>query len=137
MLWIIDCALKAGPGSHLAGASLRRSGELDRLRFGSESPIAHLAVVEVPAHRVARRRGMAAGDRVADRDVLELEGFEIGALPFGPVRRDADALPRDDEAAEIFEKMRELRIAGRGSDRAMEGEIRLDRRLAPHHAPAA
>ena len=62
--------------------------------------------------------------------MLALKGFEIGALTLRPGRRNPNALPRDDEPAEIFEKVRELRIAGRGSDRAMKREIFFDRRFA-------
>ena len=81
-------------------------------------------------HGVARSFGVTGQDRFADRDVLALKGFEIGALTLRPVRRNPNALPRDDEAAEIFEKVRELWIAGRSGDRAVKREIFLDSRFA-------
>src|SRR5580700_5767495 len=64
--------------------------------------------------------------------MLALKGLEISALPLGTVRRDPDALARDDEAPEIFEKVRELRIAGRGGDGAVKREILGDCGLATH-----
>src|ERR1700687_3337906 len=62
--------------------------------------------------------------------MLALEGFKIGALAFGSMRGDADALARNDEAPEIFEDMRKLRIVGRRRDGAVKGEILVDRALA-------
>ena len=41
-----------------------------------------------------------------------------------------DRLPRNDEAAEIFQKSAELRIAGGVGDRAMESEILIDGHFA-------
>jgi hypothetical protein len=81
-------------------------------------------------HGVARSFGVTGQDRFADRDMLALKGFEISALTLRPVRCHPNALPRDDEAAEIFKKVRELWIAGRGGDRAVKREIFLDCRLA-------
>ena len=42
----------------------------------------------------------------------------------------ADALPRNDEASEIFQEPSELRVAGGICDTAMEGKILVDRRIA-------
>src|SRR5205085_3968364 len=102
------------------------------LRLGGKPPIARLAVAEVLPHRLARRRGIARGDRVADRDMLPLESFEISALALRAMGCDPDALARDDEATEIFEEMRKLRVAGRRGDGAVKREILVDRRLAAH-----
>src|SRR6202035_3166282 len=81
-------------------------------------------------HRLARRRRIARRDRGKDRDMLTLKGFEIGALAFGTVCRDPDALAGNDEASEIFEEMRELRVAGRRGDHPMKRKILVDRALA-------
>ena len=80
------------------------------------------------ASRAASASPAAIASEIAS--MLALEGFEIGALALRPMRGDADALPRDDEAAEIFEKMRELRVAGRRGDRPVKGEILVDRAFA-------
>ena len=63
--------------------------------------------------------------------MLALDHFEIGALPFGPVGGNPDALARNNVMAEIFEKMRKLRIAGGGGDGAVKSEILVNRTLAP------
>src|SRR5262249_61226575 len=44
--------------------------------------------------------------------------------------RHPDGLPRDDEAAEVIEKARELRIAGGVRNPAVKGEILIDCRIA-------
>src|SRR5580704_12203925 len=105
--------------------ALALSAGVDKDLFG-KTAIAHLAVRQVPAHRFARRCRVARPDRAIDRAVLVLDHFEIGALAFGAMGSDADGLPRDDEATEIFVKPRELRIAGRRGDGAVEGEILVD-----------
>src|SRR5260370_38557492 len=68
-------------------------------RLGGQPPVARLAVAEMLPHRVTRRRRVARGDRVADRDMRALEGFEISPLALRAVRRDPGALTRADEAA--------------------------------------
>ena len=62
--------------------------------------------------------------------MLGLDHFEIGALTLGPVRGDADALARNNVMAEIFEEMRELRVAGGGRDGAVKGKILVNGTLA-------
>lgn len=84
----------------------------------------------MPAHRLTRRRRFTRLDRTKDRMVFVLDHLEIGALALGPVGGHPDALARNDVAAEIFEKMRELRVAGGGGDGAVKGEILIDSTLA-------
>src|SRR3979411_2849267 len=86
--------------------------------------IALAAVEQVPAHRAARLRDCTGADRLHDVAVLLLERFAVDAL-WHP-RPAADRLPRDDEAAEMFQEAPELRVAGRVGDAAMERKILVD-----------
>src|SRR5579863_6625404 len=92
---------ESAPVADLARGGVAQPG------LGREPAVALLAVAEMHAHRLARRAGVLAGDRGADDGVFALEGFEVGALAFRAVRGDPDALPRNDETAEIFEEVRE------------------------------
>src|SRR6478609_7142354 len=97
--------------------------------LAGEPLIALAAVEQMPAHRRARLRDRAGTDRLHDVAMFLLEGFAVDAL--GHARTAADRLPRDDEAAKMFEKPPELRVAGRVGDAAMEREILIDAIGAP------
>src|SRR5512145_633454 len=94
---------------------------------GGERLVALAAVEQMALHCGARRRNCMRADRPHDRLVLLLDALQIG-LPFlGGTERPPHGLARDDEAAEIFEKADELRIAGRLGDAAVERKILVDR----------
>jgi hypothetical protein len=84
----------------------------------------------VPPHGAARRRDIASIDRSRDGAVLHLDALQIGLAILRGLQFEAHALPRDQEAAEEFEKPREVRVAGRGRDGLMQGEVLVDCRLA-------
>ena len=92
--------------------------------------IALAAVEQVPAHRRARLRDRSGANRLHDVAVLLLERFAVGALWHS--RPASDRLPRDDEAAEVFQEAPELWVAGRVGNAAMERKILIDSiRAAP------
>src|SRR3982074_585144 len=94
-----------------SGSRSRRTGNVRHL--GGKAAVARLAVAEMAPHRRARSGRIAGRDRVVDRHMFALRGLKIGALPFRPMRGHPNALTRNDEAAEIFEEMQELGVAGR------------------------
>ena len=69
------------------------------------------------------------------RRVLVLDALEIGAPLGRRVDRKPHALARNDMAAEEGEEARELRVAGRLGDGAMEGEVLGDGALAALQRP--
>ena len=83
----------------------------------------------MPLHGGARRNRLAGFDGAQDLFVLALEQFEVRAVA-RRCGRTPDGAARNDETAEIFEETPELRIAGGVGDRAMEGEVLLDRDIA-------
>jgi hypothetical protein len=62
--------------------------------------------------------------------VLGLDALQIGPQLFAALEPDAHALPRNEKAAEEFEKAHEMRVFGRGGDCLMESKIFVDRALA-------
>src|SRR5260370_23815284 len=101
-----------------------------RLGLAGEALVAPPAAHEMGAHGAPRRRAIAAADGRVDAAMLVLDALELGLEVRRPLQADADAVPRDEEAAEEFEKARELRVARRHGDRLVEGEILVHRRLA-------
>src|ERR1043166_6876755 len=100
-----------------------------------EPLIALAAVRQMAVHGRARLSDRLGTDRLQDRQVLLLDGVQVGE-PLGRAAGDADGLARDDEAAEIFEEARELRIARRFRDAAVEREILVDGGFAALDRPA-
>src|SRR6185312_17266070 len=84
---------------------------------------------EMVAHGAARLDRIAGSDAIDDAAVLLLDALEIGAPVGRRVDRQSHALARDDVAAEEGEEARELRVAGRLGDGAMEGEVLRHRAL--------
>src|SRR4051794_26994867 len=100
---------------------------LPRLR--RQLAVALLAVEEVAAHGVARLARRLGADGVEDGLVLALDILEIMAHPAGIAVEGADALPRDDQTAEIFQKADEAARVGGESRGGIGIEIRLYRRF--------
>src|SRR4029077_13937158 len=105
-----------------------RSGGL--LALGGELAVALERAREVPAHRLARRAGIAAADRLEDAAVLLLDQREVGLLPAHALGQPAHGAPRDEVAADELQEARKLRVAGGVGDGAMESEVFVDRRGA-------
>ena len=61
-----------------------------------------------------------------DLAMLVLNAIEIGPPLFCGSDRHPDGLTRNDEAAEVIEEARELRIAGCLRDPAVKGEVLID-----------
>jgi hypothetical protein len=95
---------------------------------GGEAPVTLTTIAEMAAHRGAGGIGLAFADGVEDGAMLVLNHRQVSVLVGGAASGDADALARDDETPDIFEKAEELRIAGGRGDGAMEREILITRR---------
>lgn len=81
-------------------------------------------------HGAAGLDRIAGGDAGHDSAVLLLDASAMGT-PLGQrVDRQSHAVARNDMAAQEREEARELRIARRFGDRAMEGEVLGDRAFA-------
>src|SRR5215470_667228 len=94
------------------------------LRGGGELPVALAAFHEMQAHGGARAGTVVLLDRVVNGAMLVLERVEVGARS-----RDTHGLARNDEASEIFEEARELRVSRGLRDSTMEEVVFVDRRF--------
>jgi hypothetical protein len=84
----------------------------------------------VPAHCFPGFFRQAGGDRVRDRLVLFLDLAEIFTKAIGTAFERANALARNNQPAEEFEKLGEAIVLGSQRDRLMKGKIFLDAALA-------
>src|ERR1700734_4115665 len=82
---------------------------------------------EMVTHGAPRLDRIARGDTADDAAVLLLDALEIGAPPGRRIGLETHVLARNDVATEESEEARELRVAGRLGDGAMEGEVLGDR----------
>src|SRR3984885_13437723 len=80
----------------------------------------------MPAHRLSGFFRQAGGDRLRYRLVLLLDLAEIFAKAVRTAFKRANALPRNNQAAEKFEKFHEAIILRGQRDRLMERKILLD-----------
>src|SRR5262249_51822293 len=97
--------------------------------LGGELLVTLAAVNQMALHCRARLRHRANLDRLHDLLMLLLKGTELHA----PLDRRfplPDRPPGNDEAAEIFEKARELRIPRGVGYRTVKREVLIDRTLA-------
>src|SRR5258707_6659281 len=81
---------------------------------------------QVAAHRLARRLRVAVADRLVDLAVLFLQELDVRARTAHALGQPAHDAPRNEMAADELEEARELRVASRLRDRAVQGEILVD-----------
>src|SRR5262245_22115092 len=81
-------------------------------------------------HRCARLRDGAGLNRLQDLLVFSLKRFKLDTTRGEGRWAVPDRPARYDETAKILQESRELRVSGRGGDRAMEREVFVDRTLA-------
>src|SRR6185436_6553525 len=100
------------------------------LTLGSELAIALERAGEMAPHRLARRAGIAAADRLEDTPVLLLDEREVRLPAAHALGQAAHRAPRNEVPADELKKARELGIAGSVGDGAMESEVLVDGRAA-------
>src|SRR5262245_44203039 len=88
-----------------------------------QSAVALQAARQMRAHGLARLRRMAVPDRLMDTGMLLLDAHQILPLLLWRAHGHANALARDDVAAEVLEKLGEAWVAGGLAKAAMEGEV--------------
>src|SRR6185436_1954678 len=87
---------------------------------GGELAVAIERSREVAAHGLARGLGVARSDRIGDAPVLFLDDREIGALAAHALRQAGDGTARNQVATDELQEARELGVASRLRDRAVE-----------------
>src|SRR5262249_8535354 len=112
---------RAPPANGSAGSSSRL------LLLVRELAIAPERAGQMAPHGVARALRVAGGDGVVDATVLFLDQREIGALPAHALGQPAHRAPRYQVAADELQEARELGIAGRLRDGAVQRDVLLDR----------
>src|ERR1700694_1810880 len=85
---------------------------------------------EVATHRLARRFRIAALDRLADPAMLFLDQAEVGAPAAHLLGQPAYRAPGNQVPADELQEARELRVAGRLGDGAVQRQILVDCVLA-------
>src|SRR6476660_1156078 len=92
-------------------------------------PVALATVKQMALHRCARLRDCTGLDRLNDLLVLLLEDIELNAA-LGQICALPDRSARNDEAAEVLQEARELRIPRGSANRTMERKIPVHRAVA-------
>src|ERR1700722_18856829 len=92
----------------------------------SQFAVALAAFQQVPAHGVPRLLWRVGADRLEDRIVLFFDAGQILPRAFGVALKRADALPRNDQAAEKIQEFDKAAVLRGDGNRLMEREIFLD-----------
>src|ERR1700733_7811444 len=95
----------------------------------SQFAVALAAFQQMPAHGVSGLFRRMGADRLKDRLVLLLDTGKVLARAFRVALKRANALPRNDQAAEKIQEFDEAAVLRGGRDRLVEREIFLDRAI--------